>query len=232
MSAAPIESVAIEPAILYFGTPVVLISTVNEDGTSNLAPMSSAFWLGWRCILGLDASSKTTENLIRTGQCVLNLPSVDQVAAVDRIARTTGSSPIPDAKKMRGYTHEGKKWEAAGLTPVSAETVMPPRAAECPVQLEAVLAAQNGFMADDPVWKVGIVVFEVRIQRVHVHPSLLMEGHENRIDPDRWHPLIMSFQKFYGLAPGQVHSSRLGQIEEATYRSPDVDRARQAMAAS
>ena len=35
-----------EPGILYFGTPVVLISSVNEDGTYNLAPMSSAFWLG------------------------------------------------------------------------------------------------------------------------------------------------------------------------------------------
>lgn len=226
MSASPIQTVAIEPAILYFGTPVVLISTMNEDGTSNLAPMSSAFWLGWRCILGLDASSKTTENLIRTGECVLNLPSVHEVDAVDRVARTSGTNPLPAAKQMRGYTHDKHKWESSGLTPVASETVAPPRALECPVQLEAVLAAQNGFMADDPVWKVGIVVFEVRIQRVHVHPSLVMEGHDNRIDPDKWNPLLMSFQKFYGLAPGQVHSSRLGEIEEATYRSPDVDRAR------
>ena len=160
---------------------------------------------------------------------MLNLPSVHQVDAVDRIACTTGSSPVPDAKQRRGYAHEKQKWETAGLTPAPADTIAPPRALECPVQLEAVLAARNGFMADDPVWKVGIEVFEVRIQRVHVHPSLLMEGHENRIDPDRWHPLIMSFQKFYGLAPGQVHSSRLGQIAEATYLSPDVERARQAV---
>ena len=34
-----------EPPILYFGTPVVLISSINEDGSANLAPMSSAFWL-------------------------------------------------------------------------------------------------------------------------------------------------------------------------------------------
>jgi flavin reductase (DIM6/NTAB) family NADH-FMN oxidoreductase RutF len=37
---------SIEPGILYFGTPVVLISTINPDGTANLAPMSSA--LVWR----------------------------------------------------------------------------------------------------------------------------------------------------------------------------------------
>ncbi len=83
-----IGHVASEPAILYFGTPVLLISTVNEDGSYNLAPNSSAFWLGWRCILGLDASSKTTENIMRTGECVLNLPSIDCVAAVNRLART------------------------------------------------------------------------------------------------------------------------------------------------
>ncbi len=43
----------IEPAILYFGTPVVLIGSSNEDGSHNLAPMSSAWWVGWRCMLGL-----------------------------------------------------------------------------------------------------------------------------------------------------------------------------------
>jgi flavin reductase (DIM6/NTAB) family NADH-FMN oxidoreductase RutF len=32
-----------EPRILYVGTPVMLISTCNEDGSPNLAPMSSAF---------------------------------------------------------------------------------------------------------------------------------------------------------------------------------------------
>ena len=32
-----------EPNILYFGTPVILIGTSNEDGSYNLAPMSNAF---------------------------------------------------------------------------------------------------------------------------------------------------------------------------------------------
>ena len=92
-----------EPNILYFGTPVVLISTLNPDGTANLAPMSSAFWLGWRCMLGLAASSQTTQNLLRTGECVLNLPSSAQAHAVDRIARTTGTDPVPESKLARGY---------------------------------------------------------------------------------------------------------------------------------
>lgn len=229
---APPATIAVEPAVLYAGTPVVLISTINEDGSSNLAPMSSAFWLGWRCVLGLDASSKNTENLLRTGELVLNLPSPAQVDAVDRLARLTGSNPVPAAKQMRNYSHEKNKWEISGLTPVASETVEPPRSLECPIQMEAVLAQTNAFMADDPQWKVGIKVFEVRIQRVHVHPALLMDGTQNRIDPDKWSPLIMNFQQFYGLAPGKLRPSRLGEIPEASYLSPDVERARSGAAAA
>jgi flavin reductase (DIM6/NTAB) family NADH-FMN oxidoreductase RutF len=223
------QHLSIEPAILYLGTPVVLISTQNVDGTANIAPMSSAFWLGWRCMLGLSAFSKTTENLIRTGECVLNLPSVAEVGAVDRLARLTGSDPVPAGKLARNYRHEAKKFEVAGLTPIPSETIAPPRALECPIQMEAVLAARHG-LGDDSPWQGRLCVFEVRIQRFHAVPDVLMEGHENRVDPDKWRPLIMSFQKFYGLADGQVHPSRLGEIPEHSYRSPDVDRARLALA--
>src|SRR3954462_3246253 len=109
-----------EPQILYVGTPVVLISTCNEDGSANLAPMSSAFWLGWRGVLGLDRSSKTVANILRTNQCVLNLPSIEQVDAVDRIALTTGSELLPPHKIARGYRFEKDKFATAGLTPIAS----------------------------------------------------------------------------------------------------------------
>jgi flavin reductase (DIM6/NTAB) family NADH-FMN oxidoreductase RutF len=214
-----------EPAILYFGTPVVLISTTSEDGSPNLAPMSSAFWLGWRCVLGLSNVSKTTENMRRTGECVLNLPSVDLVAAVNRLAKTTGSNPVPTRKIEKGYQYEPEKFERAGLTAVGSETVAPPRVRECPVQLEAVVETIHPVADDDPVQRGRIVSIEVRIQRVHLDDAILMAGEANRIDPDKWRPLIMSFQQFYGLGP-QVHASTLAEIPESLYRSPDVDRAR------
>ena len=214
-----------EPPILYFGTPVVLISTLNEDGTHNLAPMSSAFWLGWRCMLGLAAGSKTPQNMIRTGECVLNLPSVEEVAAVNRLARTTGSNPVPEGKVRKGYRFEPDKFGIAGLTPVASETVAPPRVLECPVQLEAIVEATHRVAEDDSAQRGYIVSIEVRIQRVHLEESILMSGESNRIDPDKWRPLIMSFQQFYGLGP-QLHASTLGQIPESMYLSPDVDRAR------
>lgn len=57
--------------------------------------MSSAWWLGWRCMLGLQTASQTPQNMIRTGQCVLNLASPRQADAVNRLARLTGTEKIP-----------------------------------------------------------------------------------------------------------------------------------------
>src|ERR1700722_13254391 len=120
----------IEPGILYFGTPVVLNSTVNEDGSYNLAPMSSAFWLGWRCLLGFEGVSKTPQNIIRTGECVLNLPSDAQVDAVNRLAYLTGSNPVPAGKTKRNYQFKEDKFGASGMTATASETVAAARALE------------------------------------------------------------------------------------------------------
>ena len=38
------------------------------------------------------------------------------------------------------------------------------------------------------------------------------------IDPDEWRPLIMSFQRFYGLTGEQAGGSRLAEIPEESYR--------------
>ncbi|MDA0636109.1 flavin reductase family protein [Nonomuraea sp. MCN248] len=208
----------IEPSILYFGTPVVLISTLNEDGTPNLAPMSSAFWLGRRGVLGLGRRSKTARNMTRARECVLNLPSDALAAAVDRLALTTGADPVPPWKREQGYRYVPDKFERAGLTPVASETVAPPRVAECPVSMETVVVAEH------PVGDGGIAAFEVRVRRVWVHDEIRKDGVDDHIDPDRWRPLIMSFQKLYGLGP-QVRESTLARIPERAYRGPDVDRA-------
>jgi len=55
----------IEPKILYFGSPVALISSLNQDGSTNLAPISSFWALGWTMALGLLDETKTAENLER-----------------------------------------------------------------------------------------------------------------------------------------------------------------------
>ena len=88
--------------VLYFGTPVVLISTRNPDGTANLAPMSSAWWLGDQAMLGMNTGSQTTRNLMRERECVLNLPSAELAGAVDRLALLTGSAELTHAQDREG----------------------------------------------------------------------------------------------------------------------------------
>ena len=197
----------IEPKILYLGTPVVLVSTLNEDDTANLAPMSSAWWLGMSCMLGLGRCGKTFENLERTRELVLNLPSADMVAAVDKLALTTGKNPMPEYKTKMNFRHVTDKFAHSDLTAEASETVRPPRVAECPVQLEAVvenihqLGAATDFNA----------AVEARVIRVHVDEKILNAEKRHHIDPDKWNPLIMNFLEFYGLG-GNVHPSRLAEV--------------------
>jgi flavin reductase (DIM6/NTAB) family NADH-FMN oxidoreductase RutF len=139
--------------------------------------MSSAFWLGWRCLLGFEGVSTTPQYLIRTGECVLNLPSVAQVDSVNRLAYLTGSDPVPAGKARRNYRFEQDKFGASGMTPVASESGAAARAMECPIQFEANPARVNPVVTDGYDYSVhegsvectlqGIACIEIRITRVH-----------------------------------------------------------------
>jgi len=200
----------IEPTILYFGTPVALISSLNADGSPNLAPMSSVWWLGWSCMLGLGQMGQTSENLARTRECVINLPSVDQVANVDRLAMTTGRDPVPELKQRWGYRHEGNKFGRAGFTAQASDVVAPPRVRECPVQMEGIVHDVRPFGKN-----VSANAFEVHVVRLHVDESLLVPGSDPdrpHIDPEKWRPLLMSFCRFFGVSD-ELHPSRLAESD-------------------
>jgi len=53
-----IDFIEIEPKILYFGTPVALITTVDRHGNPNIGPMSSVWALGYTLMLGLEMARK------------------------------------------------------------------------------------------------------------------------------------------------------------------------------
>jgi flavin reductase (DIM6/NTAB) family NADH-FMN oxidoreductase RutF len=208
--------IPVEPSILYFGTPVALLSTLNEDGSANLAPMSSVWWLGWNCMLGLGAKGHTAQNLLREKEAVLNLPSVGMAASVNRLAKLTGSDPVPPHKKAMGYRHEKQKFSIAGLTEIASGRVRAPRVHECPVQLEVVLEATHPF-GTRPDKPSTALAFEMRVVRAYVDPAILVPGKSDHIDPDRWKPLIMSFGHFYGLGERAAYST-LAEIPEEAYR--------------
>ena len=72
------------------------------------------------------------------------------------------------------------------------------------------------FAVKDPRMAIPTRAIEVTIERVHVDERLQAEGHPNRIDPDKWNPLIMSFRHFYGIGKN-LHPSRLAKSPEEAY---------------
>jgi flavin reductase (DIM6/NTAB) family NADH-FMN oxidoreductase RutF len=211
-----VNHVSIEPAIHYWGTPVVLISTLNVDGSANLAPMSSAWWIGWSCMVGLDASSLTAQNLLRDRQGVLNLASIDLADAVNQLALLTGNRPVPPHKQYLGYTHEKEKFKAAGLSELQSTRVHAPRVRECKVQLEVNVSDVRRFGKEDERLAVPTMAFECRIVATHVDPAILKLGSSSHIDPEKWLPLIMKFRHLVASGAG-ITSSRLAQGNEDMY---------------
>jgi flavin reductase (DIM6/NTAB) family NADH-FMN oxidoreductase RutF len=191
----------IEPKILYFGTPVALISSLNEDGSTNLAPISSFWALGWTMMLGLLDETKTAENLDRAPECVVNLPSPDMWQKVEALAPLTGKNPVPEIKAKQ-FRFEADKFAAAQLTRLASELVKPMRALECPVQLEARVARLHRMGGERLKQLGGGITAEIEVIRVHVSSELLLG--ENYIDPAKWSPLIYNFRHYFELADDEL----------------------------
>ena len=172
------ETIEIHPKILYYGTPVALVCTENEDATFNLAPMSSSWALGYTLVLGFGATSQTFANLAQRPQLSVNFPSPELVDAVESLAPLTGR------------THR-RKFETCGLTPTHSSRIRPPRVSECPLQFEAEVVSMRR-LTDD----VNCAAVEARVLAVFAH-SDIVEG-VSHIDVTRWHPLLYVYRHYFG----------------------------------
>jgi flavin reductase (DIM6/NTAB) family NADH-FMN oxidoreductase RutF len=112
---------------------VVLISTVDSEDVPNVAPKTWAT----PCrddpplfMFCCTSTHKTGQNVLSTGEFVVNYPGHD---LVEKVA-------------LAGGSHNPNKIEAVGLTPLPSEKVRPPRIAECYQHLECILEEkkQNG----------------------------------------------------------------------------------------
>lgn len=181
----------IHPKILYYGTPVVLLTTVNPDESCNITPMSSAWALGDRIILGLGEGGQGFLNLKRHGECVVNLPGPDLWSKVERLAPLTGMQAVP-AFKQGVFRYEKDKFGAADLTPVRSMKVKPVRIGECGLQLEAIV---KDIRISGSTVRFGIV--EVEVVNVHAHEEIVIGN--DHVDPKKWSPLIYNFRHYFGL---------------------------------
>jgi flavin reductase (DIM6/NTAB) family NADH-FMN oxidoreductase RutF len=193
------EFVTIEPKILYFGTPIALVSSVNQDGSPNLAPISSFWALGWTMTLGLLTETQTLKNFKLRPDCVVNLPSPDLWERVERIAPLTGQNPVPK-KKASQFRFERDKFRVAEFSTLPGDIVAAPRVLECPVQLEASVRKIHELCGDARLTELGGgAAVEVEIRRVHARKDFVTRGHY--IAPDKWQPLIYNFRHYFGLGP-------------------------------
>ena len=105
---------------------VVLVTTLNEDGTSNVAPNS---WISMMAFdppilaVGCNLKHWTAQNALASRVFVINVPG----AELAEVAWKSHELPHP------------RPVETAGLTPIPALKVGPPRIEECKAHLECVL---------------------------------------------------------------------------------------------
>ncbi|MCJ1449683.1 hypothetical protein MMC28_000011 [Mycoblastus sanguinarius] len=145
------------------------------------------------------------------------MPSDSMVININALAKTTGKEDLSPFKKAAGYHHVKDKFEIARLTPMASEKVDPPRVRECPVQMEAELVAVNEMNRDEEGMEGFFLGMEVKILRVHAEEGILQIGSPNKVDADRWRPLMNSFQHLYGLS-ARLQPSKLAEIDEENYR--------------
>ncbi|MDR7002650.1 flavin reductase family protein [Neobacillus niacini] len=187
-----IESTVISPRILYYGTPVILLTTLNQDGTTNISPISSSWALGDFIILGISTSGKAFENLQTHPECVINLPDPSLWRNVENLAPFTGKNPVPDFKKELGFSYKKEKYPASGLTELDSKIAAPSRIMECPIQIEA--RVLNIRILD---YSPMFAIIESKALVVHAHTEILKDT--NHIDPAKWSPLIYNFRHYFGL---------------------------------
>ena len=149
--------------------PIAWVSTLNEDGTANLAPFS--FFTGVTsdpptCIICVSRKSKveigrpkdTWANIERTGEYVIH-------AVPDALAQAMNAT-------SKEYPHGTDEFGIAGVTKAPAERIAPPRVAEAPVALECRLhkLVEIGEAGD------GTAVIIGEILLWHVRDDLVVGG--------------------------------------------------------
>ncbi|MBS4172340.1 flavin reductase family protein [Bacillus sp. FJAT-49736] len=182
----------ISPKILYYGTPVILLNTLNEDGTTNISPISSSWALGDCIVLGIGLGGKAMENLRRHKECVLNIPDFSLWKRVEDIAPYTGKNPVPEEKQKLGFSYKKNKFHAGTFTEQPSEMVQPSRINECSIQIEA--EVKN---IQIPEHTPFFCIVETKALKIHVREDLVVGGHH--IDPEKWNPLIYNFRHYFGL---------------------------------
>lgn len=175
---------------LYYGFPVILLTTIDNRGLTNITPISSSWVLGNNIIIGLGTHSKSFENLKIIPEAVLNLPDETLYKKVEKIAPYTGIININKEQSAAGYKHSENKFLTGKFTQEKSINVRPDKIKECPLQIETKLIKIN--------LREWYAIIELEIISVYAFEEIITNS--TYINPDKWKPLIYNFRKYHGLS--------------------------------
>lgn len=121
----PLDKHGWSPSVLI--GQVVLVTTLNVDGQSNIAPKSWVSMMAFQppmLAIGCNLEHLTAQNILREREFVVNIPGKDLAETIWRISALPHPRPV----------------ELTGLRAVPASKVKPPLVEECKAHLECVLA--------------------------------------------------------------------------------------------
>ena len=153
--------------------PIVLITTVNREGTPNAAVKTNFMTVSSMKHYAFSCSPEhhTYQNIMENGEFVVNVPTEDIVTQVLKAAITTEKLCPVGVNEI----------ENAGLTPIPSEKVKPPRIKECIAHYECLL----------DWFKDNIIVGKVVAASVD---NTLMDGTDER------KPIVINAQGLHGYA--------------------------------
>ncbi|MBJ3592929.1 flavin reductase family protein [Salmonella enterica subsp. enterica serovar Saintpaul] len=173
---------------MYYGFPVIIVSTVNPvNGARNIAPLSASFSLGDKLYIATSIKNKTSDNIIAGSDVVVNVPDFTLWQKVEQLGRTTGRRIVPKTKSTQGVEYCEDKFSLTGLTYEPSECISPPRITECPVQAEC--------RVTEIIPRGAFIIVELDIVKTWVDERLLNdEG--TIIHTGTWFPLIYKFREY------------------------------------
>lgn len=188
--------------------PIGWISTINEDGTANLAPFSYFNIVSnlppilmFSCNTPEDRPKKdTVANVRATGQFVFNLVSLDLVEAMNQTS-TAVAAHIDE-------------FELVGLAKGASRMVKPPRVAASPCNLECKVLKILNFGGGDEGPETDIVFGQV--VGIHIAPGFL--DADGYFDTAKAQPVTRLGGAEYAVSqPSFVLERQFTRAGEATY---------------
>ncbi len=157
--------------------PIGWISSISEEGITNLAPFSFFNAVGddpphvmFSAGRGATSNQDTLNNVLNTKQFVVNMVTEELVEQMNKTAQ--GIPP-----------HESE-FEFANLTPIPSIKIKPPRVKESPITMECELV--HYYTLEDHKFG-GSTILVGRIVLFHVADNMLLEGH--KINQENYQPI-------------------------------------------